>query len=104
MIGHEGAGSLLSLLKEKNWVNHLEAGSHVPARGFGTFKIAVDLTTDGLKNTDEIINHMFEVSNTVEHINQLAVFFARPFIFIPFSFSICKCFGKLDHNNGFGRR
>ncbi|ODN05282.1 Insulin-degrading enzyme [Orchesella cincta] len=60
LIGHEGAGSLLSLLKEKNWVNHLEAGSHVPARGFGTFKVAVDLTADGLKNTDVIIHHMFE--------------------------------------------
>lgn len=42
-------------------MNHLEAGSHVPARGFGTFKIAVDLTVDGLKNTDAIIHHMFEV-------------------------------------------
>lgn len=63
LIGHEGAGSLLSLLKERNWVNHLEAGSHVPARGFGTFKIAVDLTTDGLKNTDAIVKHMFEVGD-----------------------------------------
>ncbi|CAL8128505.1 unnamed protein product [Orchesella dallaii] len=61
LIGHEGPGSLLSLLKEKNWVNSgLEAGSQVPARGFGLFKIAADLTEDGLKNTDAIIRHMFE--------------------------------------------
>jgi len=62
LIGHEGQGSLLSLLKEKNWVNHLEAGSHVPGRGFGTFKVAVDLTPEGLQNTDNIVTFLFQVS------------------------------------------
>ena len=47
LLGHEGEGSLLSLLKRRNWVNALETGSHVPARGIGTYKLAVDLTPDG---------------------------------------------------------
>jgi insulysin len=66
LIGHEGQGSLLSLLKEKNWVNHLEAGSHVPARGFGTFKVAVDLTEEGLKNTDNIVEFLFQVNSKLK--------------------------------------
>ncbi|XP_035713273.1 insulin-degrading enzyme [Folsomia candida] len=74
LIRHEGRGSLMSLLKEKNWVNHLEAGSHVPARGFGIFKIAVDLTDEGLQNTDNIVESVFQYLQMLqEHGPQLWV-------------------------------
>jgi insulysin len=65
LIGHEGQGSLLSLLKEKNWVNHLEAGSNVPGRGFGFFKVAVDLTPEGFQNLDNIVGFLFQVQNNL---------------------------------------
>jgi secreted Zn-dependent insulinase-like peptidase len=51
----------LSLLKEKHWVNQLSAGGSVLARGSACFKVVVDLTPDGMKSTDEIILHLFEV-------------------------------------------
>jgi insulysin len=65
LIGHEGKGSLLSLLKEKNWVNHLEAGSIVPGRGFGYFKVEVDLTPEGFQNLDNIVGFFFQVQNNL---------------------------------------
>ncbi|CAG7816471.1 unnamed protein product [Allacma fusca] len=60
LLGHEGEGSLLSLLKARNWVNALETANSIPARGFGTYKLAVDLTPEGLKHVDDIVDHVFQ--------------------------------------------
>lgn len=48
LIGHEGAGSVLSYLKEKGWANGMSAGAGNGAAGFEFFKIQVDLTQEGL--------------------------------------------------------
>jgi insulysin len=61
LIGHEGMGSLLSLLKNKNWATSLTAGPQVPYRGFATFQVSIGLTKDGYNNTDKILCHVFEV-------------------------------------------
>lgn len=47
-LGHEGPGSILSYLKRKGWVNTIRAGSQNGSPGFEIFKIAVDLTDEGL--------------------------------------------------------
>jgi len=61
LIGHEGEGSLLSHLKGMNWVNHLEASGSAPGRGFGQFRISVDLTLEGIKNVYPIALNCFQV-------------------------------------------
>lgn len=48
LIGHEGPGSVLSLLKGRGWANGISAGAGNGAAGFEFFKIHVDLTTVGL--------------------------------------------------------
>jgi len=48
LIGHEGAGSILSLLKKKGWANELGAGPYHGGIGFGFFKVTIDLTESGL--------------------------------------------------------
>ena len=49
LIGHEGKGSILSVIKEKGWSLGLTAGlSSFGAAGFEFFKISVDLTSKGL--------------------------------------------------------
>uniref|UniRef100_A0A8C4NB61 Insulin-degrading enzyme n=2 Tax=Eptatretus burgeri TaxID=7764 RepID=A0A8C4NB61_EPTBU len=63
LIGHEGPGSLLSLLKSKGWVNTLVGGQKEGARGFMFFIINVDLTEDGLEHIEEIVSHMFQYIN-----------------------------------------
>ncbi|KAL1917702.1 uncharacterized protein VTP21DRAFT_3536 [Calcarisporiella thermophila] len=59
LIGHEGKGSILSLLKKKGWANFLSAGSNHSA-GFEFFKIWVDLTENGLKHYEEVIEIVFQ--------------------------------------------
>lgn len=59
LIGYEGEGSLLALLKEKGWATGLGAS---PGQDFATessFHMQVSLTPDGLKHTDEIISLFF---------------------------------------------
>jgi insulysin len=48
LIGHEGVGSILSLLKKKGWANFLSAYSTHGGVGIGFFKISIDLTESGL--------------------------------------------------------
>ena len=49
IIGHEGAGSLYSLLKERGWITSLSAGVQDLARGFATFKILLHLSQNGFR-------------------------------------------------------
>jgi len=58
-IGHEGDGSLLSLLKKKGWANGLRAGAGGGTTGFDFFKVSVDLTQDGLKRHHEVALALF---------------------------------------------
>lgn len=46
-IGHEGPGSLHSYLKDKGWVTGLSSGAQNLSRGFGMFKITLQLTKEG---------------------------------------------------------
>ncbi|GAA5900616.1 uncharacterized protein JCM6883_002901 [Sporobolomyces salmoneus] len=59
LIGHEGKGSILSLLKERGWANGMSAGAGNGANGFEFFKIQVDMTQEGLDNYEEIAQLVF---------------------------------------------
>ncbi|KAJ8025523.1 Insulin-degrading enzyme [Holothuria leucospilota] len=63
LVGHESAGSLLSELKAKGWVNTLCGGAKLGAKGFSFFIINVDLSEDGINHVDDIISHMFQYLN-----------------------------------------
>ncbi|GAU94160.1 hypothetical protein RvY_05985 [Ramazzottius varieornatus] len=63
LVGHEGPGSLLSALKAKGWSNTLHAGEDEGAEGFQFFMLGADLTEEGLKHTDEIVQMVFEYLN-----------------------------------------
>ena len=47
LIGHESEGSILSLLKKKNWANGLSASLSHSGINFEFLKISVELTEDG---------------------------------------------------------
>lgn len=61
LIGHEGEGSILALLKEKGWADELGASS-----GFSnnaqesSLHIGINLTHAGLHHTNEIIDIVFQ--------------------------------------------
>ena len=60
LLGHEGEGSLLSLLKEQGWAEALGAGSAIAYRGGSEFNISISLTEEGLKERDQVLREVFE--------------------------------------------
>ncbi len=60
LIGHEGEGSLLSLLKEEGWAEALGAGSGLSYRGGAAFQVSVNLTEAGLAERDQVVRKLFE--------------------------------------------
>lgn len=66
LIGHEGAGSLLSHLKAQGWVNSLVGGQKYGARGFSFFSVNVDLTEDGINHIEDITNSVFQYLNMLK--------------------------------------
>ncbi|KAI9295027.1 hypothetical protein K502DRAFT_235546 [Neoconidiobolus thromboides FSU 785] len=66
-IGHEGPGSILSLLKEKSWVTSLYAGSQHNNPAFCFFEIEVELTVSGLENIENIIKIIYQYIKLLSH-------------------------------------
>jgi insulysin len=58
LIGYEGTGSLLSLLKKEGLVSKLEAGAESTSYT-GTFHFDFELTDKGVKNWKDIVEHFF---------------------------------------------
>jgi insulysin len=51
LIGHEGAGSLYSYLKDCGWITTLTSGVQDLARGFATFRITLHLSQNGFRKS-----------------------------------------------------
>ncbi|CAO3650854.1 unnamed protein product [Cunninghamella echinulata] len=60
LIGHEGKGSILSLLKKNRWANYLQVGTIHGGIGFEFLRISVDLTEEGLANYEKVILVIFQ--------------------------------------------
>lgn len=60
LIGHEGDGSILALLKQKGWANSLWAGATGAAIGFDFFKVSIDLTQEGLSQYEQVVALVFQ--------------------------------------------
>ncbi|WP_372741939.1 insulinase family protein [Neptunomonas sp.] len=59
LVGYEGKGSILALLKDKGWATGLGAS---PGEDFDTeasFHVQISLTPQGLQHTDEIVSLFF---------------------------------------------
>jgi insulysin len=59
LLGHEGPGSLLSLLKAQGWSDGLSAGAGFTSKNAGLFRVGIRLTEAGLKNIDGIVAQVF---------------------------------------------
>jgi insulysin len=59
MIGYEGQGSLLQILKEKGWAESLSAGPALSDRGSTIFGIDIGLTPEGYVNYEQILVELF---------------------------------------------
>ena len=59
LLGHEGKGSILSLLKQKQWAMSLTAGSGINGSNFKDFNISISLTPLGEANINNIVSIVF---------------------------------------------
>lgn len=59
LMGHEGEGSLLAVLKENNWATSLSAGTQMNTGTEALFSINIELTPTGDEHRDEILALVF---------------------------------------------
>lgn len=59
LVGYEGVGSLLSLLKEKGWARGLGASAGISLPGQATFDVGIELTESGLAHYDQVVGLFF---------------------------------------------
>jgi secreted Zn-dependent insulinase-like peptidase len=59
LLGDEGPGSLLALLKEHGWADGLSAGGGLTYETYGTFEVTISLTESGLDNYQLIGTWLF---------------------------------------------
>lgn len=65
LLGHEGKGSLLSLLKQQGWAESLSAGGGNSGPGSSTFSINIDLTVEGVKQRSLIRSLVFHTLDVI---------------------------------------
>ena len=66
LLGHEGEGSLLSLLKELGWAEGLSAGARHRDRHGEIFQVSIDLTELGVRAADQIVALVFYMLRNIE--------------------------------------
>lgn len=59
LLGHEGKGSLLSLLKEKGWSDGLSSGLGISLPNSATMSVSIKLTPAGLEHVNEVVAYVF---------------------------------------------
>ena len=59
VLGHEGEGSLLSLLKKDNLATSLSAGHGESTEDYASLDLSISLTPEGLKRYEDVIGQVF---------------------------------------------
>jgi insulysin len=66
LIGHEGEGSLLSMLKAEGWAEGLGAGAGIAYRGGSAFSISITLTASGMEAREQVVASVFAYIRLME--------------------------------------
>lgn len=68
ILGHEGKGSLLSLLKKENLALSLGAGTYAATADYASFSITVTLTEKGAEEYEKVAEHCFAAIKMLKQI------------------------------------
>lgn len=77
LIGDEGAGSLLTYLKQQNLVTNLSAGGGIEGSNFRDFNINLQLTEKGASHLNIILNALFHYIQLIKQQDNLDWRFAE---------------------------
>ena len=72
-IGHEGAGSILSLLKKRGWATELGAGTSTQSTYFALFEISIKLAEEGLTNYMQVNNRSVPTSDDTSQLSYACI-------------------------------
>ncbi len=75
LLGHEGEGSLLALLKARAWANSLSAGMGFADDIQASFDISIDLSEQGFEHIDEIGSLLFSYITLIREQGVKQVYF-----------------------------
>ena len=59
LLGHEGRGSILSVLKARGWANELCAGEGQDTSDFSFFHVKIEATEEGMKHVEDIVRIVY---------------------------------------------
>lgn len=68
LLGHEGVGSIRSLLIKNGWCNGISAAPSIEISDCQTFEVTVDLTDLGFKHRNEIISIIFGYIDLLKNV------------------------------------
>lgn len=66
LLGHEGEGSLLALLRQRGWATSLWTGLSTSNRDEALFSVGIELTRAGLDQVDAIVDRVFRAIDLIE--------------------------------------
>ncbi|MBR9884968.1 MAG: peptidase M16 [Oceanospirillales bacterium] len=67
LVGYEGEGSLLSLLKQKGWAQALGASAGMDLEGQASFNVGIELTEAGFEHYNEVVGLFFSYIDALKH-------------------------------------
>ena len=60
LLGHESAGSVLSVLKKQGLADGLSAGEGSAGSDFSSFTVSIELTKEGLERVNDVVSVVFQ--------------------------------------------
>ena len=66
LLGYEGEGSLMQVLKDRGWITSLSAGGGTSGSNYREFTVSCNLTHSGLEHVDDIVQALFSYLNLIE--------------------------------------
>ncbi|WNC69575.1 insulinase family protein [Thalassotalea nanhaiensis] len=99
LLGHEGSGSILAYLKNKQWAMALTSGGGVNGANFKDFNISLRLTEEGEQHQDEIVSLVFAYIQLMKKDGINSTYFNEKKAISEFSFQYQEKLKPLDSVN-----
>ncbi|WP_082897253.1 insulinase family protein [Thalassotalea crassostreae] len=99
LLGHEGTGSVLAYLKNKQWALSLTAGGGINGSNFKDFNISIRLTEDGEHHIEDIVSLVFAYIGMIKKAGVNETYFEEKKAISEFSFQYQEKLKPIDSVN-----
>tara|TARA_R110001583_G_scaffold2233_29_gene16527 strand:- start:457 stop:3267 length:2811 start_codon:yes stop_codon:yes gene_type:complete len=97
LIGHEGEGSILAKLKQKQWAMSLTAGSGINGSNFKDFNVSISLTELGEAHINDIISIVFSYIGLLKSAKLPSYYYQEKQVIADLSFTYHEKSSPLDN-------